>query len=191
MPQGGVEPPVARFLRPPRFPFRHCGHVHVRSASADARPQSVQCSAQDSNLHSLSGTGTSSPCVCRFRQQSMSRFSAFPSRPLAPVPSAHAALSITFAAPSAKSRQRRGKGSNLHPPASETGAESASASATNFAHSAPSRIRTCTRLTGGASEAPASAGSAIGANVFSRNTLHAPSRTRTCNSPVKSRRLCR
>ena len=27
MPQGGVEPPVARFLRPPRLPFRHCGLV--------------------------------------------------------------------------------------------------------------------------------------------------------------------
>ena len=41
------------------------------------------------------------------------------------------------------SRTRRGKGSNLHPPASEAGAESASASATTSLN-APSRIRTCT-----------------------------------------------
>ena len=90
MPQGGVEPPLARLLRPPRLPFRHCGDPSF--------PVTVLCAGFEPAL-------------------------SFENGHLKPV-----------RMPSSASRasQRRGKGSNLHPPASETGAESASASATHF-----------------------------------------------------------
>src|SRR5688572_8651167 len=100
MPQGGVEPPVARFLRPPRLPFRHCGDVLRRSASADRLFSHVSALRRIRTCTLFRERAPQARAYAKFRRQS--------------------------------STQRRGKGSNLHPPASETGAESASASATHF-----------------------------------------------------------
>ena len=149
MPQGGVEPPVARFLRPPRLPFRHCGD----------RPFTVQCSAQDSNLHSLSRTGTSSPCVCQVppaeHHNVAGRARTFILRLRKP------ALN-PLQLPRLTSVQCPEQDSNLHPK-------------------------------GGASETPASTSFRHrGFTHYASHIItHAPSRTRTRNTPVKSRRLCR
>src|SRR5687768_16546818 len=123
MPQGGVEPPVARFLRPPRLPFRHCGDRPFTNPVLCAGFEPA-FSFENGHLKPVRIPSSASRACCH--SQSLLRVLLRASA-LGPCGLEHHLRGSLV-----HSSERRGKGSNLHPPASETGAESASASATHF-----------------------------------------------------------
>lgn len=174
-------------MRPPPLPLGYCGHVFTDRRLLTTTP----CSEQDSNLQRRGPQPRASCPWATGATHAMRAVDAGGTRTLI--------TRVQTGGPTIgrQAHQCCGKGSNLHPRPSEGRAHPIELPQHGvFFHPASFRLHPSfqwstqdSNLYWGASETPASSDWATGPDFSCCS--HAPGRIRTCNPPLKRRRLCR